>query len=41
MERRLLLKVLTTACYAHELGHVLAQSGKFGAAVNDLRHAIR
>ena len=26
--------------YAHELGHVLAQSGKFGAAVNDLRHAM-
>lgn len=26
--------------FAHELGHVLAQSGTFGARVNDLRHAV-
>ena len=28
------------AVYAHELGHVLAQSGKFGSTVNDIRHKM-
>lgn len=29
-----------SAAYAHELGHALAQSGDFGASVNDIRHQL-